>query len=290
VNTASQTPEAHPPQFPPPAYAAFRVPLGDDTSGSTAAAAAVLGAALERDGAATGEQLAEAERQAGILFDAAHVEAAVAAARDQARAEARAEAADIREQLAAVPAARRARDAVLRLCEGRRGDDLLMVAAVASAAECGSTALDSVPMTLEWTGSVHADGAGVGVIVDCVSSYGQRAALVLRGGTGRALARRLGAAGDVHAPCPTEGCGAAEDPGARYVLPDGWAHLEVAGVDGGLRAYCSPLCVSAALARADEDLDVRYGPGAADEAALLAAEAAEAGFADERGDVEDGAW
>lgn len=276
MTTSSQTPPgALPPESPRPsvlplqqaAFATFGIavpaPAGpaETTHPSatvTEAAAAVLQATIERDGAATGEELAEAERHAGILFDAASVEAAVSAARDQARAELAAELAETHEQLAVMAGAYRRVQAVMRLCEGRPGDDLLLVSAVAVAAECGSTALDGLPMTLTWDRSAEIPAAAdpvKRVVVDCLSSYGGRAALVLEGDDRQALASLLDAeVRDIYAPCPHErGCGS-DDAHLDSNGVSGWARVEVAGVEGGPRWYCSPQCVSAALARAGEEL------------------------------------
>ena len=281
MTTSSQTPPgALPPESPYPqpsvvqlqqAFATFGAaipaPAGPAAEAEpeapapvTAAAAAVLDAAFERDGAATGAQLAEAERTAGILFDAASVEAAVSAARDQARAELLAELGETHEQLAVMAGAYRRVQAVMRLCEGRRGDDLLLVSAVAVAAECGTTALDGLPMTLTWDRSADIPAAAdpvKRVIVDCLSSYGGRAALVLEGDDRRALASLLDAeVRDIHAPCPTDGCGTLDDYDASDPTLFGWARVEVAGIEGAARWYCTPQCVSAALARAGEELAV----------------------------------
>ncbi|WP_158761591.1 hypothetical protein [Streptomyces sp. NRRL S-146] len=279
MTTSSQTPPgalppeaSQQPNVVPLAQAAFATfgiavpapagPAAEAASGVTVAeaAAAVLDARIAEDGGATAEQLAEAERNAGLLFDAASVEAAVAAARDQARAEIRAELAEAEQQLAVMAGAYRRVQAVMRLCEGRRGDDLLLVSAVAVAAECGSTALDGLPMTLTWDRSAEIPAAAdpvKRVIVDCLSSYGGRAALVLEGDERSALASLLDAeVRDIHAPCATDGCGTLDDYDASDPAMFGWARVEVAGIEGEPRWYCSPQCVSAALARAGEELAV----------------------------------
>ncbi|MEU0584556.1 hypothetical protein [Streptomyces sp. NPDC006132] len=280
MTTSSQTPPgALPPESPRPqpsvrplhdAFAAFGVaipaPAGPAAGASphvpvatvTEAAAAVLDARIAQDGGATAEQLAEAEQLAGILFDAASVQAAVEAARLQGRAEARAELDEARVQLAVTAGAHRRVQAVLRLCEGRRGDDLLLVSAVAVAAECGTTALDDLPMTLTWDRSADIPEAADPVkraVVHCRSSYGGRAALVVQGDDRLALASLLDAeARDIHAPCPHEaGCGS-DDAHLDSAGVFGWARVEVAGIEGGPRWYCTPQCVSAALARASEEL------------------------------------
>lgn len=278
MTASSQTPPGPlPPESPRPqplhaASAAFGVaipaPAGPAVEAAsdvpaatvTQAAAAVLAATFAKDGAATGEQLAQAERTAGILFDAASVEAAVSAAREQALAEVRAELDEVRVQLAVTAGAHRRVQAVMRLCEGRRGDDLLLVSAVAVAAECGSTALDGMPMTLTWDRSADIPAAAdpvKRVVVNCESSYGGRAALVLEGDDRLALASLLDVelVRDIHAPCPHSAqCGTTEDLDPSDPALFGWTRVEVAGVEGGPRWYCSPQCVSSALARAGEEL------------------------------------
>lgn len=266
------------------------------------AAAAVLDATRAETEGATSQELAAAEERAGILFDAASIEDAADAAREQARAEYAAELTEVHGQLALMAGARRQVDAVLRLCEGRRGDDLLLVAAVATAAEAGTTALDGLPMKLTWKRSARvpdAHDAHKQVVIECTSSYGGLADLVVEGDDRLALASLVDAeVRDVNAQCPTDGCGTVDDYDVSDPALFGWARLEVAGVEGGPRWYCTPMCVSNALARAGgelasldhgDDLDVRYGPGASDEYALQVAEATEAGFEDERGDDGDGA-
>ncbi|MEV6544430.1 hypothetical protein [Streptomyces sp. NPDC051665] len=199
-----------------------------------AAAAEVLDAVRAQNAEATSLDLAAAAARAGILFDATHVQEAVDAAAAQARAETQAELNELHTQLATLAGDHRRVQAVLRLCEGRRGDDMLLVSAVAVAAECGTTALDGLPMTLTWTGRAEVHPTRGRASVECTSSYGGRADLVLGGEERAALAGLL------------------------------------------------------VVDQAD-DLDARYGVGASDEYALQVAEATEAGFEDERGDVDEAA-
>jgi len=260
VTTSSQTeqPGALPPELPPERTV---LSLSEALAVTASeAAAAVIDATMAETGGATGEELAAAEQRAGILFDAAHVEAAVTAAAEQARAEMRAELTDARQQLAAIAGAHRQRDAVLRLCEGRRGDDLLLVSAVATAVECGTTALDGLPMRLTWTRTVQipkADAYRQETRIDCASSYGGRAELVIEDAERQALASLLDAhlVRDIHASCPTLGCGS-DAPAFDEDDPSiwGWTLAQVAGTDTPARWYCTPACVSTALVRAGEEL------------------------------------
>lgn len=310
MTTSSQTlPGALPPEQPP---VPRPVPLSQTLAATASeAAAAVIDATMAENDGATGEELAAAEQRAGILFDAASVEAAVSAAREQAHAEGQAELAALREdlaearqQLALMAGVRRQLAAVLRLCEGRHGDDLLLVSAVAVAAESGTTALDGLPMTLTWKRSAQlplATDLRKRAVVECESSYGGRADLVIDGDDRRALASLLDSeiVLDIHAPCPhSQQCGTAEDLDASDPELFGWTRVEVAGIEGGPRWYCTPQCVSNALARAGEelsvidqmadDLDARYGPGASDEYAAQLAEATNDALDDDHYEGDDG--
>jgi hypothetical protein len=224
------------------------------------AAAAVLSKEMgDGDGSRTAQDLAAAEERAGILFDAAHVEAVRTAALEQARAEYAAELAETRRQLTLIAGSRRQVEAVLRLCEGRRGDDMLLVSAVAVAAECGSTVLDDLPMTLTWTGRVAMPEAAPAspsrAVVECTSSYGGRAALVIEGKDRTALASLLDLqVRDIHATCATDGCGTADDYDASDPAMSGWSRLQIAALGDEPRWYCSDMCVFDALARAGHEL------------------------------------
>ncbi|SMF86447.1 hypothetical protein [Streptomyces sp. Amel2xC10] len=168
-----------------------------------------------------------------------------------------------------IAAAVRRRDAVLRLLEGRPGNHLLTVAEIAAAAEYGTTAHDGLPMTLTWTRSARvpdAHDAHKQVIVECISSYGGRADLVVEGDARMALASLLDAETirDINAPCPhgQASCGSYHDLDEADMF--GWFRLDVGGLDDGPRWYCSPGCVNAAMQRAGDDLAL------ADQAAAVA--------------------
>ncbi|MFF0598094.1 hypothetical protein [Streptomyces antibioticus] len=176
MTTASQNPET-----PRPAEPLVRT------------AAGVIAAAIEH-GASTPAEIAQAEADAGIIYDPQRVEEIASAAAEQAHAEDQAEIAERGRQLASMAGAARQRDAVLRLLEGRPGTDLLTVAEIAAAAEYGTTALDGYPMTLTWSHSVRMRNGQV--IVHCTSSYGGRADLVVEGDARTTLASLLQAAAD----------------------------------------------------------------------------------------------
>ncbi|WP_405994999.1 hypothetical protein [Streptomyces sp. NBC_00986] len=275
--------------FPHLPAAAAEVPV----SVEEAAAAGVLDAVRAQNAEATSLDLAAAEARAGILFDATHVQEAVDAAAAQARAETQAELTELHTQLATLAGAHRRVQAVLRLCEGRHGDDMLLVSAVAVAAESGTTALDGLPMTLTWTGRTEVHPTRGRASVECTSSYGGRADLVLTDEQCASLARQLTpwTVRDLDAKCETPGCGAAAD--AQLSDLFGWSRLEIASLRHGPRWYCCDMCVFDALARAGhelaaaDDLDARYGVGASDEHDQQVAEAIDSAFDDERGDVDE---
>ncbi|MFM9634342.1 hypothetical protein ACKI10_43175 [Streptomyces galilaeus] len=248
MTTASQTPGPMPPE----------ASHADRNQGTLAAAAGVITAAMKA-GALAPLDIARAELSAGILFDPQAAADIAAAAAAQAHSDDEAEIAERGRQLARMAGDHRKVSAVLRLLEGRPGTDLLTVAQIAVAAEYGSTALDSFPMTLAWTGDVAIPGptsSSRRAVIKCISSYGGRADLVVQGDARIRLASLIDAeAHDIHAPCPTPGCG---EPGwNQEALPpgmSGWACVRIAGVDDVLHWYCSPMCVSAAFARAGEQL------------------------------------
>ncbi|MBK3575103.1 hypothetical protein JHN63_15040 [Streptomyces sp. MBT65] len=323
--SSHQTPGPMPPEYPPAAtpeqaaavFAAYGavlpVPLGSAYVDPVGAAAGVLTAAMS-NGAATAQELAQAEADAGLLFDPRRAQDIAAASAERAHAEDEAELAERGRQLAEMAGAHRQVAAVGRLIEGRPGWHLLSVAEIAAAVEYAKTAHDgSPPMTLTWTGTAEvpdAHEAHKQVVIACVSSYGGRADLLVEGDARTKLASLLdtGAIRDINAPCSREpACGTdgAMDPTDVF----GWFHLDVAGLAGGPRWYCSPGCVNAAMVRAGDDLaladqaaavdsgehaydeasylDARYGLGASDEYAVQQAGAVEAGFQDERGDIDE---
>lgn len=241
------------------AYAAYGValpvrPAEQAPVTTLQAAAAVLDAKMAEDGSATGEELAEAERSAGILFDAAHVQAAVSAAREQTRAELAAELTQAQQSLDWF---RERWQAIGRLCEGRPLEHMLEVSEVLAAAD-GRTPTDA-PLTLIWNRGVSLPVGGTRearAIVECTTARGGRAALELTGEERQALAFHLDSeiVRDIYAPCPTEDCGTEDDLVASHPDLFGWSRIQVAGTDEPARWYCTPMCVSHALARAGAKL------------------------------------
>ncbi|AVV46426.1 hypothetical protein PYK79_45125 [Streptomyces sp. ID05-04B] len=234
------------------------------------AAEGVIAAAMKA-GAATPRELAQAEYETGLLFDAQAAEDIAAAAAEQAHAEAQAAIGERGRQLAALAGDHRKLTAVMRLLEGRPGTHLLTVAEIAAAAEYGTTPFDSAPMTLGWTGEVSIPGprdTHTKAVIGCMSSYGGRADLVVEGDARRRLASQLALEfRDPHAPCATAMCGTDHDLDSGDMF--GWSRLEVASVGEGARWYCSDMCVMDALARAGHDLaaadrDAAGNPGEQD--------------------------
>ena len=237
------------------------------------AAETVIAAAMER-GEATPRELAQAEADTGILFDAKVAQDIADAAAEQAHAEDAAELDDrqeeldeARRQLAVMAGAQRKVDAVTRLIESRPGSYRVAAAEIGAALEYGTTACDAFPMTLTWSAGDGVDVPGPGdtgrrAIVKARSVHGQLADLVVEGDDRSRLARLVDEPHDATGPCPTDGCGTVDDYDPALML--GWARLEVAGVeDDRPRWYCTPQCVAAALARAGEEL------AAADQAAAV---------------------
>ncbi|MEU6491131.1 hypothetical protein ABZ890_12140 [Streptomyces sp. NPDC046984] len=218
------------------------------------AAAAVIGATMADEGGSTAQEIAQAESQAGILFDAASVEAVRTAEREQAQAEHTAELEERGRQVAALMGCKRRLDAVLRLVEGRPVTDLLSVEEITAAAVDAGTSRDGIPMTLAWIRSVDLPDSGARndrAIVQCATASGGRADLILTGEERQGLASLLDLeVRDIHAPCPTPNCGTDHDLDASDPSLFGWTRAQVAGTDELARWYCTPMCVSNALARA----------------------------------------
>lgn len=254
MTTASQNPPgALPPETLPLRVVPVSEALASVPVSPVRAAEGVIAAAM-KSGSATAREIAQAEADAGILFDPQAAQAHAEAAAEQAHAEDRAEIAERGRRLAEMAGAQRQVDAVMRLLEGRPGTDLLSVAEISVAVERGIAPYDRVPMTLAWRGEVHLDGGRA--VVRCTSSHGGRADVVVRGADRQALASLVSAGlRATQVPCGTDGCGTVDDWDASDPAMAGWARMEVAGIeDAGARWYCTPQCVSDALARAGAEL------------------------------------
>lgn len=334
MTTSSQTPPgALPPETPPSqrpmplseALAAAPQATAEQASSVTAvqAATGVIRAAMDRGSftpreLAQAEDIAQAEEDAGLLFDPQRAEDIARAAIEQARAEYEAKLDELRDDEAGAYFKVRY-DRLRRLLAGHPDSHLMSVGEILAAVD-GRDPREGAPLVVEWDGLVMgpsgdtdtdaentlvpcttklggpaalvltadkraelarlllADPHGVPlrltwdrsaeipeatdpvkrVTVNCVSPYGGRAALVVEGEDRLALASLLDAelVRDIHALCGTDGCGTVDDYDASDPALFGWARVEVAGIEGGPRWYCTPQCVSDALARAGEELAV----------------------------------
>ncbi|WP_171111282.1 MULTISPECIES: hypothetical protein [unclassified Streptomyces] len=220
------------------------------------AATGVLTAAM-KNGHEAPHELAQAEQDAGILFDPQRAKAIEDAAREQARAEYAAELAERGEQLAIMTDFKHRLDRVMRAIEGRPDNDTMLVREILAAAHDTAPYAD-VPMTLAWTRSVDVPEQGAEdqrAVVDCVTAHGGRAHLVLTRDERQALASLLDAeiVRDIHAPCPhSQACGTDHDLDPADLF--GWTRVQIGGLDEPARWYCTPACVSRALTRAGEQL------------------------------------
>ncbi|MFI2437442.1 hypothetical protein [Streptomyces sp. NPDC018693] len=230
---------------------------------SVRAAEGVLARAM-KNGLQTPRELAWAEHDTGVLFDAQRAKEIANGAADQARAEDQAELADLKDQLdeahrnlAVVGGAQRKLNAVMRLIEGRPGTDHLPAAEIAAAAEYVTTAYDPMPpMTLGWAQAAHVpdpNAADQRTFVECVTAHGARACLVLAPQERLHVALLLGGEAHDQEPCTTDGCGTA-DYDAADRAPVGWVRIEVAGLGDMPRWYCTPRCAETAIARAGQQL------------------------------------
>ncbi|MFJ4515245.1 hypothetical protein [Streptomyces sp. NPDC088816] len=219
------------------------------------AATKVMDAAME-NGSATPRELAQAEHDAGLLFDPQRAQDIADNARTQAHLEFAAELGHLRQGVATLSHFKQQLDGIRRALSGRPDNDLVFVREVLAAAD--PQAPESAPLTLTWNGTAQVPDAHTThkrVIVECTSSYGGRVDLVVDGDDRMKLASLLDSEviRDINAPCLYErGCGSDHDLDGTDVF--GWFRLEVAGIEGGPRWYCSPGCVNAAMLRAGDDL------------------------------------
>lgn len=285
--------------------------------------AGVIRAAM-KNGPGTAEDIAQAEQDAGIIFDPKRAQDIWDSAYEQAKAEFGAELAQGVQDREAKEWFHTRQRAVGQLCEGRPLDYCVEVSEVLTALD-GRTPT-TAPLTITWDGIVmgpSGDTPNENTLVPCTTARGGAAALVLDDEGRLALGGLLLATLHTAEGCPTHGCGtaASNELDATNPFVQGWILLDVAGTEGGPRWWCSPLCAQAAMAAAgaelaaadqlaavdpDEqvpyllaadvptvdvvsDLDARYGVGASDEYALQVAEAVDADFEDECGGAAGGA-
>ncbi|OSZ56281.1 hypothetical protein OQI_33850 [Streptomyces pharetrae CZA14] len=223
---------------------------------SVQAAAAVIKAEMRADESRTAEDLAQAEQNAGLLFDAAHVEAVRTAAYAQAQAENAAELTQAQADREAYEWFHARQRAVAQLCEGRHPQHMLAVAEVLAALDGQQPT--GAPMALTWDRLVwgpSGDTPNENTLVPCTTARGGAAALVLDDEQRLQLGGLLLATLHSAERCTTPGCGmSADDLDASDPSVAGWICLEVAGAEGGARWWCTPLCANAALAAARAEL------------------------------------
>jgi hypothetical protein len=217
--------------------------------------AGVIRAAME-GGSATAEEIAQAEQDAGVIFDPRRAQEIWDAGYQQAKDEASAE-------LAQAAQDRDARDwfharqrAVGQLCEGRPLDYCVEVSEVLAALD-GRTPT-SAPLTITWDGFVvgpSGDTPNENTLVPCTTARGGRAVLVLGDEKRLELGGFLLAVLHSAEGCTTPGCGmSADDLDASDPTVSGWVLVDVAGTEGGPRWWCNPLCAQAAMVAAGAEL------------------------------------
>jgi hypothetical protein len=216
------------------------------------AAEMVIAAAMQH-GAVTPHEIAQAEHDAGLLFDPQLAQDLATAAAAQAHAEDRAALADAEHDREALAWLRTRWLAVGRLCEGRQDLDLIAVREILTAADGREPT--GAPLAITWDGLVlgpSGDTARENTLVPCTTARGGTAALVLTDTERLQLGHQLLAVGQAQASvCSTPGCGCPSDQvDASDPRAAGWICLEVAGTGDGPRWWCSPACMTAALAAA----------------------------------------
>jgi hypothetical protein len=200
-------------------------------------------------------EIAAGQESAGLLFDPQRAEQIATAAREQGAAESRAEIEDLRERLGSMEHFKAQLDGVRSVLAGRPHHDMMSVSEILAAAD-GKNPREDVPLLLTWDHSIDVPYGGTGEArVRCTTGLGASAVLTLDLGERLALASVLDAeVRDIHAKCPAAGCGTQEDLDESDPALWGWSRLQVAGNEGPARWYCSPVCVSDAMARAGAEL------------------------------------
>ncbi|MEW2570460.1 hypothetical protein [Streptomyces sp. NPDC047070] len=155
--------------------------------------------------------------------------------------------------------------AMATLVEGRPPGDLVRVSEIESVLDGSAPA--KMPLTLAWNGEFtdpDGDGPGEATLIGAVTSRGVRAVLALTPDERLVLGAQLLATLHTAEACSRSGCGSTADEldGSGPPL-FGWIRVQVAGVDGPPRWWCSPMCVHAAMAEAGAET------AAADQAAAV---------------------
>ena len=230
------------------------------------AATGVITAAMT-NGAGTPQEWAQAEEDAGLLFDPQRAKDIAAAADAAARADMRAELDRAREDRHSLDWFHSRYRAVGQLCAGRHPDHLLTVSEVLTAIDGKVT---GGPLPITWEGVlVGPQGDGPGgdrTLLGCTTARGGVAVLALDDEQCTDLAAKLATVHPAEA-CATPGCGLADgDLDASDPMVWGWIRIDVAGTDDGPRWWCSPACATAAMTAAGAEL------AAADQLAAIAPE------------------
>ncbi|WP_225080488.1 MULTISPECIES: hypothetical protein [unclassified Streptomyces] len=243
------------------------------------AAAKVMGAAME-NGSATPRELAQAEEDAGILFDPQRAQDIADSARAQARTEYEAKLASLQQDVATLSHFKDQIVGIRRLLSGRPDNDLMFVREILAAADPKTPF--GIPLPVTWDGIVmgpSGDTEDERTLVPLTTSHGGQAALVLDSEQRLTLGGLL--LTHAHTSCPTPGCG------IEAVTVDesdpalwGWVLVQVAGTDTPARWYCNPWCASGAITAAGAELTAADQAAAVDpdeQAPASAAPVAEAG-------------
>ncbi|MFF7900001.1 hypothetical protein ACFZCV_14570 [Streptomyces sp. NPDC007920] len=227
------------------------------------AATKVMNAAME-NGSATPRELAQAEEDAGLLFDPQRAQDIADNARIQAHLEFAVDLGRMQETVATLSYFKQQLDGIRRALSGRPDNDLVFVREVLAAAD--PQAPFGAPLPVTWDGIVwgpSGDTEGENTLVPMTTSHGGAAALVLD------TEQRLALGGllltHAHTGCPTPGCG------IDAVTVDeadptmwGWVLVQVAGTDTPARWYCNPWCASGAITAAGAELAADDQAAAAD--------------------------
>lgn len=189
-------------------------------------------------------------------YDGLTVEAIAQGAVDQAQAESRAELTQTQQDREALNWFHSRWKIAAKLCEGRPLEDLLCVGEVLAALD--GQMPTTLPFTMTWDGLItdpDGDGPGEATFVPCTTSRGGRAVLALNDDQRLQLGEKLLATLHTTENCHTSGCGQTADQldGSGPPL-QGWIRVQVAGVDGPARWWCTAWCANSAITAAGAEL------------------------------------
>ncbi|WP_200302286.1 hypothetical protein [Streptomyces adelaidensis] len=218
------------------------------------AAAGVISAAMSQ-GAATPQEIAQAEEDAGILFDPKRAQEIAEVAAEQVRAEMRTELVRAVEDRQTADWFHARYQAVGQLCAGRKMDDCLTITEILTAID--GNAPTAAPLHIAWDGLVSVpagDRTGESTLVGCKTARGGSEVLALTDEQRLDLAEKLLVIHPAKA-CATPCCGT---PTADLIESDprlwGGIVVDVVGTDGGPRWWCDPWCANSAMAAARTEL------------------------------------